>query len=87
MPVHPNRPTGADDGRAERKNTMENYSIGCWEIDRFETHLCYSGIDIGGNNFFGNEEEAVAYGKNYVKEHPGWTFEVFKLMRACFESV
>lgn len=66
---------------------MKNYSIDCWELDRYEVHLYCNGRDIGGNNFFGTEEEAVAYGQNYVKEYPEWTFRVYKLMRACFESV
>jgi len=65
----------------------EKYSISCWEIDRYEVHLYYNGRDLGGNNSFDTEEEAVAFGQEYIKKYPDWTFCVLKIARACFEFV
>lgn len=59
-----------------------------YEIDRYEVHLYVkaNGHDLGGNNFFYNEEEAVNFAKNYEKEHPDWTAVVFKRERARIQE-
>lgn len=63
---------------------MDNYTIS-YEIERYEVRLYVNGNDLGGHNYFYCEEEAVAYARQYVEEHPDWTARVFRLERAVIE--
>ena len=68
-------------------NNELNYTIS-YEIERYEVHLfTKSGSDLGGNNFFYCEEEAVAFASSYVKEHPNWTARILRVERAIVEEV
>lgn len=60
------------------------YSIS-YEIDRYEVHLYVNGTDLGGNNFFYCEEDAVTAALNYVKDHPNWTYRIFRREKAIIE--
>jgi hypothetical protein len=59
------------------------YSIS-YEIERYEVRLIAksSCSDLGGNNFFCCEEDAVEFAFNYVKEHPDWTFKILRVEKA-----
>lgn len=63
---------------------MKDYSIDRWEIDHYETRLCLFGFE-GKRIHFASEEGAVTYGRRYIKEHPGWSFRVYKIQRSYFE--
>jgi len=64
---------------------MEKYSVS-YEIERYEVHLYVGNSDIGGNNFFYCEEDAVAFARSYVKEHPKWTAKILRVERAIVEE-
>lgn len=53
-----------------------------YEIERYEVHLFVGKSNIGGNNYFDCEEDAINFALDYVKEHPGWSFKIFRIERA-----
>ena len=65
--------------RKEEMTEME-YHIS-YEIMRYEVRLTINGNDLGGNNYFFCEEEAVAFAREYVQEHPQWTATILRVER------
>lgn len=61
-----------------------DYSIS-YEIDRYEVHLYLNGSDLGGNNFFGCEEDAVAFAEQYVQDHPNFVYRLLRVEHAIVE--
>ena len=57
-----------------------------YEIVRYEVRLTINGNDLGGNNYFYCEEDAVAFAWAYEQEHPGWTATILRLERAIVEE-
>ena len=53
-----------------------------YDILRYEVHLFVGKRDIGGNNYFYCEEDAVAFAEKYVAEHPKWTAQIYYIQRA-----
>ena len=57
-----------------------------YEIVRYEVRLLISGSDLGGNNYFDTEEDAIAFALEYEKEHPKWTATILRVERIVFEE-
>ena len=62
------------------------YSIS-YEIERYEVRLTINGNDLGGNNIFYCEEDAVDFKLKYEREHPEWRATILRVERAIIEEV
>lgn len=62
------------------------YSIS-YEIERYDVRLTINGNDLGGNNFFYCEEDAVGFALKYERDHPGWKATILRIERAIIEEV
>ena len=58
-----------------------------YEIERYEVRLAINGSDLGGNNFFYCEEDAVAFALQYEREHPKWIATILRVEKAIIEEV
>ena len=57
-----------------------------YEIERYEVRLTLNGKDLGGNNYFYCEEDAVNFALEYEREHPKWRTMILRIEKAIIEE-